>query len=242
MKRVFLKTSEFSKKKKHLNFFGIRKDIETVQKLNIKNYPPSENSESTNLSRNKKKNNLFNEQDEEKKQKNQTNDDINTLAISIRKIKTYYPNIKDEVFNENYTNGQIPSRTEHINYETKVKIKIKQLSQKENELKTLQVNLENSIENLDKLIADNQLNIEAISNVDNNTSKLEKKFTEKVINEMSKHLKSPAKKNLNFLNSKEFQEQLNLYLLREEYNSNQRIKEIKETISNNKNIKKEKIK
>ena len=242
MKKIFLKTVENTKKKKHLNIFGIKKDIETVQKLNIKNDPPSENSQSSNLSRNKKKINLFNDDEELKKPKNQTDDDINTLAISIRKIKTYYPNIKDEVFNENYTNGQIPSRTEHINFETKLKLRIQKLSDKENELKKHQLNLENSIENLDKLIADNQLNIEAINNVDNNTSKLEKKFTEKVINDMSKNLKSPFKKNLNFLNTKEFQEQLNLYLLREEYNSNQRIKEIKESISKNKNMKIEKIK
>ena len=242
MKKIFLKTVENSKKKKHLNIFGIKKDIETVQKLNFKNDPISENSQSSNLSRNKKKMNLFNDDDEEKKPKHQTDDDINTLAISIRKIKTYYPNIKDEVFNENYTNGQIPSRTEHINFETKLKLRIQKLSDKENELKIQQLNLENSIENLDKLIADNQLNIEVINNVDNNTSKLEKKFTEKVINDMNKNLKSPFKKNLNFLNTKEFQEQLNLYLLREEYNSNQKIKEIKESITNNKNIKIEKIK
>ena len=242
MKRNFLKSSEFPKKKRNLNIFGLKKDIETVQKLNMKNYPPTENSQNINLSRNKKKTNLFNDDINEEKIQKQTDDDINTLAISIRKIKTYYPNIKDEVFNENYTNGQIPSRTEHINFETKIKLKIQKLTQKEDELKSHQINLENYIENLDKQIADNQLNIEAINNVDNNTVKLEKKFTEKVINDMSKNLRSPGKKNLNFLNTKEFQEQLNLYLLREEYNSNQKIKEIKESISNNKNLKIEKIK
>ena len=244
-KKLFLKTfNESYKKKKHSNIFSLKKDIETVQKLNMQNYPSPENTKNESISRNKKRNNSLLTNEDREKLKKQTDDCFNTLAISIRKLKTYYPNIKDEVFNENYTNGQIPSRTEHINLEEKLKLKIKMLTLKENELKKNQENLEKCIDNLENLINDKQLNIEAINNIDNNTSKLEKIFTEKYINDINKNLKSPAKeknKNINYTNSKEFQEQLNLFLLREEYNSNQKIKEIKESIINDKNIKIQKI-
>ena len=236
--KLFIKSfynSSKSKKLKNLIIFK-KRDIETVLKLNIKNYP-SENFKTTNASRNKK---IFNNDDNN--QKNQTEDGFNTLAISIRKLKTFYPNIKDEVFNENYTNGQIPSRTEHINIEEKLKSKILQISEKEDEMKKNQKDLENYIKNLDIIIDDQQLSIEAITNVDSDTSKKKKYFTEKVINEFN--LKNPKEKKNNyaFLNSKEFQEQFNLFLLREDYNTNQKIKEIKDEMEKNKNIKFEKIK
>ena len=236
--KLFIKSfynSSKSKKLKNLIIFK-KRDIETVLKLNIKNYP-SENFKITNASRNKK---IFNNDDND--QKNQTEDGFNTLAISIRKLKTFYPNIKDEVFNENYTNGQIPSRTEHINIEEKLKSKISQISEKEDEIKKKQKDLENYIKNLDIIIDDQQLSIEAITNVDSDTSKKKKYFTEKVINEFN--LKNPKEKKNNyaFLNSKEFQEQFNLFLLREDYNTNQKIKEKKEEMEKNKNIKFEKIK
>ena len=236
--KLFIKSfynSSKSKKLKNLIIFK-KRDIETVLKLNIKNYP-SENFKTTNASRNKK---IFNNDDND--QKNQTEDGFNTLAISIRKLKTFYPNIKDEVFNENYTNGQIPSRTEHINIEEKLKSKISQISEKEDEIKKKQKDLENYIKNLDIIIDDQQLSIEAITNVDSDTSKKKKYFTEKVINEFN--LKNPKEKKNNyaFLNSKEFQEQFNLFLLREDYNTNQKIKEKKEEMEKNKNIKFEKIK
>ena len=159
-KKIFLKTfNESYKKKKHSNIFSLKKDIETVQKLNMQNYPSPENTKNESISRNKKRNNSLLTNEDREKLKKQTDDCFNTLAISIRKLKTYYPNIKDEVFNENYTNGQIPSRTEHINLEEKLKLKIKMLTLKENELKKNQENLEKCIDNLENLINDKQLNI-----------------------------------------------------------------------------------
>ena len=246
-KRLLLKSlCKSSKKKKSSNNNTSKRDIETVLKLNIKNYPSSENLKNKNitLSRNSKQNSLFSNNGE--KNKNYPNeDDFNTLAISIRKLKTFYPNIKDEVFNENYTNGQIPSRTEHINVEENLKSKIKKLSQKEAELQKNQENIENKINNLDKLMEDQQLNIEAINNVDIGGVKKKKIFTEKIINEMG--LKTPLKekekeKRMSLLNSKEFKEQLDLFLLREDYNTNQKIKEIKESIEKNNILKQNKLK
>ena len=243
-KRLLLKSlSKSSKKKKTLNNNIYKKDIETVLKLNIKNYPSTENFKNKNLTLSRNKNNSLFPNNEEKNKKYQDEDDFNTLAISIRKLKTFYPNIKDEVFNENYTNGQIPSRTEHINIEENFKSKIKKLSQKEEELQKNQEKLENELKNLDKLIEDQELNIEAINNVDIGGIKKKKLFTEKVINDMG--LKSPMKekekeKKLSFLNSKEFKEQLDLFLLREDYNTNQKIKEIKDSIENNKILKQDK--
>ena len=243
-KKIFLKSLyESSKKKKNPLLINIKKDIETVLKLNIQNYPSPQNEKRKNLSYfNKKKKDLFN--NEENKQKNQTDDGFNTLAISIRKLKTYYPNIKDEVFNENYTNGQIPSRAEHIKIEENYKLKISKLTQKENGLKKMQENLEKNIKDLDTVMDDQELSMEVINSVDNNTAKLQKIFTEKVMNDMSKNMKGDKEKErkANYLNSKEFQEQLNLFLLREDYNSKQRIKEIKESLENNKNLKNQKIK
>ena len=238
-KKFFIKTMyESLGNKKAKSLFGIKKrDVETVLKLNIKNYP-SENLKTLSISRNKK---LFNNNDDNN-QNNNTEEGFNNLAISIRKLKTFYPNMKDEVFNENYTNGQIPSRTEHINLEEKLKDEIKAITQKENDLKNNQEDLEKYIKNLDSIMDDQQISIEAINNVENSSNK-QKLYTEKILNEMN--LKSPKKdkKNNNsiYINSKEFQEQLNLFLLREEYNTNQKIREIKEEIEKNKNKKNEKI-
>ena len=231
-----------TKKKKIINKIDLKNDIETVLKLNIKNYPSSEN---ITLDYSRNKNNIFFKNKEESSTQSKAEEQFNTLAMSIRKLKTYYPNIKDEVFNENYTNGQIPSRTEHINLEEILKSKIKKLSKKELELKKIQENLENFIKNLDKLIEDDQLNIEAINNLDSNTPQKHKNITEKIIADML--LKTPFKdknKNKKIIdtNSKEFKEQFDLYLMREDYNKNQKIKDIKESIEKNKIIKNEKLK
>lgn len=235
-KKIFLKTlCENSKsQKKTSNFIGFKKDIETVLRLNIHNYPNIKTTQSTNLP------NIKNMQTPKKKEdSNQASiNEFNTLALSIRKLKTFYPNIKDEVFNENYANGQIPSRTEHINFENNLKESIKILTQKEDELKKKQTDIGNEIKNLDILINDQQLSIDVIMNVDNNTLKLTKIFTEQKIREMNLE----KDKKSNYLNSKEFQEQLNLFLLREDYSSKQKAKEIGSELEENKVKKDNKLK
>ena len=235
-KKIFLKTlSEKSKsQKKPSNFIGFKKDIETVLRLNIHNYPNIKTTQSTNLP------NIKNMQTPKKKEEaNQSNiNEFNSLALSIRKLKTFYPNIKDEVFNENYANGQIPSRTEHINFENNLKESIKILTQREDELKKKQEVIGNEIKNLDIIINDQQLSIDVIMNIDNNTLKLTKIFTEQKIREMNLE----KDKRTNYLNSKEFQEQLNLFLLREDYSSKQKAKEIDAELEENKAKKNNKLK
>ena len=209
---------------------GFKKDIETVLRLSIHNYPNIKTTQSTNLP------NIKNMQTPKKKEEaNQSNvNEFNTLALSIRKLKTFYPNIKDEVFNENYANGQIPSRTEHINFENNLKASIKILTEREDELRKKQAIIGNEIKNLDILINDQQLSIDVIMNVDNNTLKLTKIFTEQKIKEMN----LDKDKKSNYLNSKDFQEQLNLFLLREDYSSKQKAKEIGSELEENKAKKK----
>jgi len=235
-KKIFLKTlCESSKsQKKTSNFIGFKKDIETVLRLNIHNYPNIKTAQSTNLP------NINNMQTPKRKEeKNESNvNEFNTLALSIRKLKTFYPNIKDEVFNENYANGQIPSRTEHINFENNLKSSIKILAQREDELRKKQAIIGNEIKNLDIIINDQQLSIDVIMNIDNNTLKLTKIFTEQKIREMN----LDKDKKTNYLNSKEFQEQLNLFLLREDYSSKQKAKEIGSELEENKTKKNNKLK
>ena len=223
-KKILLKTlCENSKsQKKTSNFIGFKKDIETVLRLNIHNYPNIKTAQSTNLP------NIKNMQSPKKKEEDIN--EFNSLALSIRKLKTFYPNIKDEVFNENYANGQIPSRTEHINFENNLKSSIKILTQREDELKKKQNAIGNEIKNLDIKINDQQLSIDVIMNIDNNTLKLTKLFTEQKIREMN----LDKDKKSNYLNSKEFQEQLNLFLLREDYSSKQKAKEIGIELEENK--------
>ena len=61
---------------------------------------------------------------------------------------------------------------------------------------------------------------------------------EKIINE--KNIEKD--KRANYINTKEFKEQLNLFLLREEHNSKQKAKEISESLEENKKEKNEKLK
>ena len=112
----FLKSKyDTTRKKKIASNRNIKKDIETVLQLN--NYPSagSDNNRTIISYFNKNKNSLNN--NEENKTKIKQVDSSHTLAISIRKLKKFYPNINDEIFNDNYTNGQIPARTEHIKIE-----------------------------------------------------------------------------------------------------------------------------
>jgi hypothetical protein len=235
-KKIILKTLyEGSRShKKNPHFMGFKKDIETVLRLSIHNYPNIKTTQSSNLP------NIKNMQTPKKKEEaNQSNiNEFNSLALSIRKLKTFYPNIKDEVFNENYANGQIPSRTEHINFENNLKESIKILTQREDELKKKQEVIGNEIKNLDIIINDQQLSIDVIMNIDNNTLKLTKIFTEQKIREMNLE----KDKRTNYLNSKEFQEQLNLFLLREDYSSKQKAKEIDAELEENKAKKNNKLK
>ena len=242
-KALFLKSMyDSSRKNKQPNSRNIKKDIETVLKLNIQNCPSPENGGGALLSYFSRNNNTLHNNEENKINK-QTDDGFNTLSISIRKLKKYYPNIKDEVFNENYTNGQIPSRAEHIKIEDNYKLKIKELTKKESDLKKKQEKLEKAIQKLDSVMNDQELSIEVINSVDNNSTKLQKIFSEKYLNDTNKILKSDKEKErkINYLNTKEYQEQLNLFLLREDFNSKQKIKKINESIEKNKKLKNEKI-
>ena len=240
---LFLKSMyDSSRKNKQSNSRNIKKDIETVLKLNIQNCPSPENGGGALLSYfSRNTNTLYN--NEENKLNKQTDDGFNTLSISIRKLKKNFPNIKDEVFKENYTNGHIPSRAEHIKIEDNYKLKIKELTKKESDLKKKQEKLEKTIQKIDSIINDQELSIEVINSVDNNSTRLQKIFSEKYINDMNKILKSDKEKErkINYLNTKEFQEQLNLFLLREDFNSKQKIKKINESIEKNKKLKNEKI-
>ena len=72
-KKLFLKTfNESYKKKKHSNIFSLKKDIETVQKLNMQNYPSPENTKNESISRNKKRNNSLLTNEDREKLKKQT--------------------------------------------------------------------------------------------------------------------------------------------------------------------------
>lgn len=112
------------------------------------------------------------------------------------------------------------------------------MTQREEELRKKQAVIGNEIKNLDILINDQQLSIDVIMNVDNNTLKLTKIFTEQKIKEMN----LDKDKKSNYLNSKDFQEQLNLFLLREDYSSKQKAKEIGSELEENKAKKNNKLK
>lgn len=73
--------------KKNPHFMGFKKDIETVLRLSIHNYPNIKTTQSTNLP------NIKNMQTPKKKEEaNQSNvNEFNTLALSIRKLKTFIP-------------------------------------------------------------------------------------------------------------------------------------------------------
>ena len=86
-----------TKKKKIINKFDLKNDIETVLKLNMKNYPSSGNMTSIDFTKNKK--NIFFNNKEEDIIKLKAEEEFNTLAISIRKLKTYYPNTVLEQLN-----------------------------------------------------------------------------------------------------------------------------------------------
>ena len=165
---------------------------------------------------------------------------LNNFTISLRKLKAYYPNITDFNELEKYTGVIAPTRTEHIKFENNLKEQILSFNKEINDLKNEKDNLEAEIMGLDKKIMDQRLNLEVINEIekDGNTKLIKDKLLLKFEEEIQNQDNSINKKRKNISNIKDFQEQFDIFVKKEEFNTKLKAAQIEKDITNNKNQKK----
>ncbi len=258
-------SQDFNKKKK-TNVFRYKKEVETVLKLNLTPYneslsfntfnnPSLKKNETINNNRgisNNMSSNLFDSLNNNiNDQESKFEKEINKFAYSLKQLKTFYPNNAEIIELEKTSGVKLPTRVEHMKTENKLKEQISSYEKEENELKNKKEHLENQLLDINKKIDDQLINIEVVVGIEKNNNnkaireKLVAKFEEEYnkkenennINNINNIIKRNKKRH--FTNNKEFQEELDLFLKREEYNIKQKENAIKDDINNSKNVKKE---
>ena len=247
-------------KSSNSNVFHFKKDIETVQKLNFLYI----DSEPSNLKKNNRinkdkpitinlknmNNNCLNTLDNSNEDKDNSEDnyeryekDLIDFSLSLKKLKTFYPNITDFNELENYNGVTAPTRVEHIKFETNLKEQILSFDKEIKEIKNERLNLETELMNIDKKIMDQKLNMEVMTEIQKESNnkvikeKLLLKFEKEIINEDN----NLNKKNKIIHNVKDFQEQFDKFVKKEEFNNKLKKAQIEQDITNNKNLKKKLI-
>ena len=246
-------------KQNHSNVFRFKKDIETVLKLNFSPYNESQSFNQTNknnnslsqtkfISSNKNNDISINSDNSENSNNNPNNIDskyeknLNKFTNSLKKLQKYYPNNTDLIELEKTSGVKIPTRIEHIKIENRLKEQISSYEQEENKIKEQKDIIEKELFDTENKILDLQLNIEVVMGVEkeNNNKVIRDKLISKFEKEYNKKENDNNKnKKKSYTNSKEFQDELDLFMKREEYNTKLKAKEIENDIINYKNKKKE---
>ena len=243
-------------KQNHSNVFRFKKDIETVLKLNFSPFNESKSVNQTykndnSLSQNKviisNKNNDISINSENSNNnpnniENKYEKNLNKFTNSLKKLQKYYPNNTDLIELEKTSGVKIPTRIEHIKIENRLKEQISSYEQEEKKIKEQKDIIEKELFDTENKILDLQLNIEVVMGVEkeNNNKVIRDKLISKFEKEYNKKENDNNKnKKKSYTNSKEFQDELDLFMKREEYNTKLKAKEIENDIINYKNKKKE---
>ena len=245
-------------KPNHSNVFRFKKDIETVLKLKFSPYNESQSFNQTNkninsLSQNKiiisnNNNDISINSDNSENSNNKNNildnkyeKDLNRFTNSLKKLKKYYPNNTDLIELEKISGVKIPTRLEHIKIENRLKEQISSYEKEEKNIKEKKDIIEKELSDIENKILDLQLNIEVVMGIEkeNNNKVIRDKLISKFEEEYNKKENDNKNKKKNYTNSKEFQDELDLFMKREEYNTKLKAKEIENDIIIYKNKKKE---
>ena len=235
------------------NVFHCKKEVETVIKLNF-SLPNESNSfsklNSISLSQNKPISSLknidksiFNKNISENFNSNNTENkiekDINRFTNSLKQLKSHFPNNLDLIELEKYEGIKTPARIEHLKIENKLKEQILSYENEEKNFKNKKEKKEKELYDIEKTIMDQKLNLEVVTGIEkeNNNKAIRDKLKLKFEKEYSEKENKNKTKKKNFSNTKEFQDELNLFLQREEYNTKIKAKELEKEIIINKNKK-----
>ena len=246
-------------KTKNTNIFRYKKEVETVLKLslipyneslsfNTFNYPSSNQTETTNDNKRYANSISTHILDSIKNDDNNTDNKIekerNQFTYSLKQLKTFYPNNAEIIELEKTAGVKLPTRVEHMKIEKKLKEQILSYEKEENEAKNKKELLENQLIDINKKIDDQLLNIEVVVGIEKENNqkairdKLKSKFEEeynKKENDNERKLNRKRRYSVN----KDFQDELDLFIQREEYNNKQKAKVIEDDIINNKKTKKD---
>ena len=252
-----LKTKKYNSehnKSSTSNVFHFKKDVETVLKLSFSPNKENELSHIQNnnsLSQNKsilsKKhidNNSINltisEESNNDNLENKYEKELNKFTHSLKQLKTYYPNNTDLIELEKSAGVKIPTRIEHLKTENKLKQQISSYQTEEQNIKIKKDIIQKELFDLEKRILDLELSLEVVVGFEkeNNNKVIRNKLISKFEKEYNKNDENKSKKK-NISNTKEFQDELDLFLQRQEYNTKLKAKEIENDIIINKNKKKE---
>ena len=238
--------------KNNSNIFHYKKDVETVLKLsfapyngNLSNFnalKENKTIDQNDYNDNQKINfNFFDNSNTNNTIGNKYEKDINKFTNSLKQLKTYFPHNLEIIELEKNSGLKAPTRVENIKNEKRLKEEISICSKEENEIRQKKEKFEKELEDIENKIIDLQMNIDVAKGFEkeNNNknirdkliSKFEEDFLEKENNNTIKRRKS--------VYMKELQEELNLFLQREEYNNQQKTKNIENDIIKNKILKKE---
>ena len=206
-----------------------KRGADEVIKLSLYKYFLGKSSSKDNLlsssieSKNSSKENILDENKKNKNVNSNKNNGATSLSQSIRKIKLFFPEIKDSIFKEDYASGHIPSRKEHIKFENSMKDQIEKLTLNCEELERVQNRIDEKILKIDNDIIDIQCNIDIELNFSNNSLKARNSF-----------IKFKGDKELSH---KDMELEMNLFLLRQEQNKKQKAKEYNDQIDKKKSEK-----
>ena len=244
-------SQEYSHKSSNSNVFHYKKEVETVLKLNFNPYNVFESFRQNNQSLSPNKplinnninmDNSINSNDLDNSNNNNIDNkfekELNKFTHSLKQLKTYFPNNIDLIKLEQTAGVKIPTRIEHSKIENKLKEQILSYEKEENDMRIKKEKIEKELLNIDKEINDEQLNIQVVMGFEKeNNNKI---IRDKLISKFEQEYKNENKtKKKNFMNSKEFLDELDIFIQREEYNTKQKAKEIENNISIIRNKKKE---
>ena len=252
-----LKTKKYNSehnKSSTSNVFHFKKDVETVLKLSFSPNKENELSHFQNnnsLSQNKSIfsnkhidsnsiNLTISEEQNNDNSENKYEKELNKFTHSLKQLKTYYPNNTDLIELEKSAGVKIPTRIEHLKTENKLKQKILSYQTEEQNINNKKDIIQKELFDLEKRILDLELSLEVVVGFEkeNNNKVIRDKLISKFEKEYIKNDENKLKKK-NISNSKEFQDELDLFLQRQEYNTKIKAKEIENDIIINKNKKKE---
>ena len=226
--------------KNNSNIFHYKKDVETVLKLNFIPYNENELKENKAISPNGYNKIIFNFFDNENSRntlENQFEKDLNKFTNSLKELKTNFPNNPEIIELEKNSGIKTPAQVEHTKIEKKLKEQISTTSKEENEIKQNKEKLEKELVDIENKIMDLQLNIEVVSGFEKENKN--KNIRDKLISKLEKDIEKENNKMKRRQSIKDFQEELNLFIKREEYNTKQKTKNIENDVIKKKNLKKE---
>ena len=112
---------------------------------------------------------------------------LNDISKSIKKLQTIVPNLLEKIYSDNSHQILSAPRFQHMQYENYLHKLLKDLNKKEIIIKKNKEILENELTNIDEIIADKELSIDILINMDSFKKMYRQKIVSHYENEFNKN-------------------------------------------------------